>query len=82
MTKGKLDNKQGREVFGVGGAINTKHEGPTKRPAEGVERFDNWAPPPSKRKSPFDFIKEKWERDRKEREAKKAMQQSGAENLG
>jgi hypothetical protein len=29
-----ITNAQGRDVLGVGGAINTSHQGPTKRPTE------------------------------------------------
>lgn len=79
----KLDNKQGREVFGTGGSLNTHHEGPMKRPTEARSNLDDWQPAPEKRKSRLDLLREKWERERQERAAKKAEQEaSKGENLG
>jgi hypothetical protein len=34
MGEPKITNTQGRSILGTGGALNTHHEGPTKRPTE------------------------------------------------
>ena len=34
MTGKGITNAQGRSILGVGGALNTHHEGPMKRPTE------------------------------------------------
>jgi hypothetical protein len=31
---GGITNTQGRSILGTGGVLNTRHEGPTKRPTE------------------------------------------------
>lgn len=58
-----------RQIVGVGGAINLKHGGPTKRPAEeaALRNLDDWSP--NTTLTPDDLKRQRAERERKEKEA-------------
>lgn len=57
-----------REVVGVGGVLNLKHGGPTKRPVENsLKGLDDYSPHTTK--TPEDLRREIEERKRVEREA-------------
>lgn len=62
----------GRETMGVGSVVDTHHEGETKKPTEekALSKLDGWSP--FKRKNPDDFVRERGEREEKERAARLA----------
>ena len=69
-----------REMVGVGGIINPKHEGPAKRPTEALADIEDWSPHTDK--TPEDFKREKAERERLERKAEVRKILNSREKIG